>query len=132
MTPGELKLRTELLFRLARHLQLRGAYAIADFPEDDISRDVRCMVQHAGDAAVLAEVLKAEEGGDYPEYASHRTFSCDDQAAAAIEARLREENIVMRNGPRVRGHARAEFVQGFGLETKPTPTASRSGDFLVR
>jgi hypothetical protein len=46
VTPGALKLRVELLARLARHLQLRGAYAIAGFPEDDISRDVRCAVQH--------------------------------------------------------------------------------------
>jgi hypothetical protein len=35
VTPGALKLRVELLARLARHLQLRGAYAIAGFPEDD-------------------------------------------------------------------------------------------------
>jgi hypothetical protein len=91
VTPGALKLRVELLVRLARHLQLRGAYAIADFPEDNICRDVRCMVQHAEEAAAFAEAVKAEEGGDHPEYASHRTFRCDDQAAAAIEARLREE-----------------------------------------
>jgi hypothetical protein len=90
VTPGELKLRAELLVRLARHLQLQGAYAIADFPEDDISKDVRCMVQHPGEAAALAKILNAEESGDHPEYASHRTFRCDDQAAAAIETRLRE------------------------------------------
>jgi hypothetical protein len=99
VTASALKLRVELLARLARHLQLRGVYAIADFPEDNISRDVRFMVQHAEEAAALAEVLKAEDSADHPEYASYRTFRCDDQAAAAIEARLREETMVSRKEP---------------------------------
>ena len=96
---GCVKTSSSLLVRLARHLQLRGAYAIEDFPEDDISRDVRCVVQHAEEAAAIAEAVKAEEGGHHPKYASHRTFRCDDQAAAAIEARLREENIVTHKAP---------------------------------
>ena len=86
VTPSALKLRTELLVRLARYLQLRGAYAIADFPEDDIRSDVRCIVEHAEEAAALAEILKAEESDDHPEYASHRPF-------AATIKRLRRSKL---------------------------------------
>lgn len=90
-----LKLRVELLARLARHLQLSGCYAIADFPEG-IGREVHCLVEDPEDAVSLAKALEADEPADHPEYASHRRFRCDNLAAAAIEARLRDETTVAR------------------------------------
>jgi hypothetical protein len=93
-TPFELDLRVALLSRLARHLKLRGIYAIAS--REGIAREVHLVLQEAEDAATLAEALKAGESGEHPVYASRRTFRCDNPAAAAIEARLREETAVAR------------------------------------
>jgi hypothetical protein len=93
---GGLKLRVELLARLARHLQLSGSYAIADVPEG-IGQQVHCILEQPEDAVALANALEASEGTDHPDYASHRTFRCDNAAAAAIEGRLREETAIPRN-----------------------------------
>ena len=94
-TASGLKLRVDLLARLARHLQLSGSYAIADFAEG-IGREVHCIVADAQDAASLADALQADAPADHPEYASHRSFRCDNVAAAAIEARLREATTAAR------------------------------------